>query len=133
MALRHTRHSIYLHNISSTRSKAQNAGEATPTLSMRNVTSELREIQDNEEVRYLVEELDEHTIRLCNRLTRQRKDRVTDLLLELQAVIEETTSEVFQNLEEVEAAYEWLSGEICYEKYLIATDYEENFASPKSY
>ena len=133
MALRHTRHSIYLHNTNSTRSKAQNAGEATPTLSMRDVTSELREIQDNEEVRYLVEELDEHTIRLCDRLTRQRKERVTDLLLELQAVIEGTTAEVFQNLEEVEAAYAWLSGEICDEKYLIATDYEENFASPKSY
>ena len=133
MALRHTRHSIYLHNTNSTRSKAQNAGEATPTLSMRDVTSELREIQDNEEVRYLVEELDEHTIRLCDRLTRQRKERVTDLLLELQAVIEGTTAEVFQNLEEVEAAYDWLSGEICYEKYLIATDYEEKFSSPKSY
>ena len=100
---------------------------------MRNITSELGEIQDDYKVRDLMEDLDKHTIRLNNRLTRQRKDRVTDLLLELQAVIEETTSEVFQNLEEVEAAYEWLSGEICYEKYLIATDYEENFASPKSY
>ena len=99
---------------------------------MRNITSELREIQDNYEVRDLVEDLDKHTIRLNNRLTRQRKDRVTELLLALQIVIEETTSVVFQNLEEVEEAYDWLSGEICWEKYLIATDYEEIFPPRKA-
>ena len=100
---------------------------------MRNITSELREIQDDYEVRDLVEDLYKHSTRLNYRLTRKRKDRITELLLALQIVIEETTLVVFQNLEEVEEAYDWLSGEICWEKYLIATDYEEFFSSPKSY